>query len=1276
MLSARPQVTAAPIARIAAGSNFLLMSGQMAKVAFRELLMRSIGLRGSLTASAHVRTRLTGSVRLLCGALVVLLVLLAAPSLFAQVTSSSTLRGVVKDPSGAVVPDATVTLTSTERGDQRQVKTNADGTYVFTSIDAGTYDLKVETTTGFKTYDQPNLRIAPSETRGLDITLEVGGTNETVTVSAEAASQIKTETGERSETITANQIQNLSIVGRSSLELLRILPGVVSPEQNDLDVVGFNQGGNASANYTVNGIRGVNNQVSIDGSRVIDIGSNNGTIITPNNDMVQEVTVKTSNYAAEYGSSGVQITATTKGGGKDFHGELYDYIRPRALAANDRSNTIAGTSRPNSKFQFPGGNIGGPIILPFTKFNRDRDKLFFFVGFEVQRQRIDAGTRFGNVPTDLERQGNFSQSRFEGNAGIIGRICPPTTQAGNCTAANAVPGGILTAFADPFGVALLKLFPEPNFKPAPGSSLAAQNINYASNVVSPQNRTDLKMRFDYNVTKNTKAYLRLARESETQDFPYGLWWGPSNYELPSHVIGTNLGRSAAVNVTTVINPTMTNEIVFSASQLKLDNDYADPSKVSRSSLGLQNLALPFKTSSPYAPIAIIGNWQPNVSQLWEPGNLPLFAHNDSYSITDTLSKVIGNHTLKFGGLIERVDKLQNQSGSPEGLIEVNDTSFGQPKTTGNIWANLYTGRINQFQQSTVVPVGNFRGHNFELYGQDSFKVRPNITLEYGLRFSYFPNIYEINGLGVIFDPQKYVRGGGAFINGDPNQPNGYLLASKGQIGKSLVPTPRPKFAPRLNIAWDIGGKGKTVLRGGAGVFYNRVQGNYQYGILNSPPNSLSTAINAWGVPNNDLTLSNLGTFNGLTQLAGSAVSTQNLTSNDIPRIMTMSLSLARRLPFQNVLEVSYVGTFGRHLPQTRNYNFIPTPLLSGMLGNANMADPIQRAAVGNNLANLPISINPVPFPDYSQVTLNEYTGTSNYHSMQVTLNRQLGKNLQYFLTYTFSKALGTTSVQESSGSDQVDPIDTRGRSYGILPFDRTHIFNLSYNYNIPKLARGSFSNWFTRGAFNGWQMSGITTFESGRPIRLKFSGSITSALALVSYFGTNAFTQSNGNAGGIAPILLRNPQTGNTDVNGRYLDLSAVQIPGFGTSGPYQSPFYIRSPSRSNFDMTFFKNFSFNETKKLQFRLGLFNAFNQAFPNPDLGDIDLTLETQCVRQTPDFSNNPNPNVGIPNGVGVTRTPICDPTGGFSFTQRTLDNFGRVISKHGHRRIELALKFYF
>jgi Carboxypeptidase regulatory-like domain/TonB-dependent Receptor Plug Domain len=1190
-------------------------------------------------------------------ALAGVLYMLAAPAALAQTTSSATLRGTVKDPTGAVVRDATVTLTNKQRGDQRQAKTSDDGTYSFTSVDPGAYTLRVEAG-GFKVSEQTNLSLAPSETRGLDVSLEVGGATETVTVSAASESTIQTETGERSNTITSAQIDNLSVIGRSSLELLRTLPGVVAPEQNDLDVVGFGSGGNASANYTVNGIRGVNNNVSIDGSRVVDIGSNNGTIITPNNDMVQEVTVKSSNYAAEYGSGGVQITATTKGGAREFHGELYDYIRPRQLAANDRSNTIVGNPRPKSSFQYPGGQVGGPVLLPFTKFNRERDKLFFFYGLEFQRQQVAFDPRFGVVPTAAERAGDFSHSTSSfGSVGNTPLICPPDTfNFSPCS----TPTTNLTGSANPIGVALLNLYPLPNFTPAAGSAQA--RFNYAISPVAPANRIDQKLRFDYNITNNTKAYLRLARESESANSPYGIWWGPSNYELPSQVQGTNLGRSAALNVTSVINPTMTNEVVFSASKLKLNYDFEDPSKLTKASLGIQNLVLPFRTSTPYAPLALI-SWDVG-TQLWEPGNLPLFAHNDSYSVNDTLSKVTGNHTMKFGALIERADKFQNTNGTPEGQIEFE--AGNQPRTTGNAFANLYTGRINGITQTSDFPNGNFRFWNFETFAQDSWKLRPNVTVEYGLRMSYFPNNYETNGLAVAFDIRRYRRGAGAFIGGDPNKPNGYVLAKNGDIPKGILDNPAPRFAPRLNVAWDVFGDASTVIRGGAGVFYNRVQGNYEYNILSQPPNALSTAADAWSVPNNDLTLSNLGTINPLTRLQGFAVSSKDVANPDsykVPQTITTSLSVARRLPYQNVLEVAYVGTFGRHLPQTQSLNYVFPGTLPATLGNANLSNPIQRAAVANNAAAF---TQLLPYPDFSQVTLQEFVGTSNYHSLQATLNRQLGKRLQYFLTYTFSKALGTTSTNETGGSE-VDPVNAR-RNYGILPYDRTHIFNASYNYNFPDLARGGFRNWFTRGVFNGWQMSGITTFESGRRINLNLTGAIIGNPAYLSYFGTNAFTSSSsGTAAAITPVLSVNPQTGAQGVGQRYLDLSAISVPGFGTSGAYQQPFYVRSPRRSNWDVTFFKNFNFTETKKLQFRVGLFNVFNQAFPNTDLGDIDLVLETECIRQVA---------AGVPNGTGLTDQPMCDPTGGYRFTQRTINNFGRIVSKHGHRRTELAFKFYF
>ena len=247
----------------------------------------------------------------------------ARPAL-AQTAGGATLRGTVKDPNGAVVPDATVTLINDRTKDERKTTTNNEGLYVFTAVTPDTYTLKVEGK-GFKTLSQSNVILETNSSRGLDLQLELGAPTETVTVMGGAvADQLQTETGARENTITAKQIDNLSIVSRSALELLRILPGVVAPDNTSLESVSFGGGANANAQYHVNGLRGEQNNVTVDGARMIDFGANNGTVITANPDMVQEVRIQTSNYAAEHGTSAVQINATTKGGSNQFHGSVYD----------------------------------------------------------------------------------------------------------------------------------------------------------------------------------------------------------------------------------------------------------------------------------------------------------------------------------------------------------------------------------------------------------------------------------------------------------------------------------------------------------------------------------------------------------------------------------------------------------------------------------------------------------------------------------------------------------------------------------------------------------------------------------------------------------------------------------------------------------------------------------------------------------------------------------------------------------------------------------------
>jgi hypothetical protein len=1197
-----------------------------------------------------------------------MIILLFAASLsLAQTSGSSTLRGKVRDPNGELIEKATITLISEATKEERKTQTNDEGFYQFSSVVPGMYTVRVEMD-GFKTAEQKSVALLTSDIRGLDFSLEVGAKGETVTVAAGEVEQIQKETGAKENTITAKQIESLSIISRSSLELLRILPGVVAPDQADLESLSFGGGANANSNYSVNGLRGVNNNVTVDGSRVMDIGSNNGTMITANPDMVQEVKVQTANYASEHGSSGIQISATTKSGSGEYHGTIYDYIRDWRFNANDRSNSYAGIERGKSKYNYPGGNIGGPVLIPGTNFNKNRDKLFFFAGFEYYYQRIDDGATLSVVPSEAQRRGDFSgllTGRPQANNFNQGQTVnvPFGCTVNGVGVGNPAPNNNLAPCIDPLGQALINLFPLPNFTDP------NNRFNYVYNVIRPLDRNQFIARFDYNITDNTRLYVRLAREREDQAFPRGLWWNSSDLELPSHVLGTNLGRSVSANLVQTLSSTMTNEILVSGSRLLLDNDFKDPSKVSFEALNAPQINGFFPQNTPYLPLTIIDAWGGGIGgNLFTAYPMPLFAHNDSYSVTDNFSKVYNTHAFKFGFTIEQANKTQNFNGND---VAIELAQWGQPNGTGNNYGDLLVGRPIQVAQSTTAPTGHFRYYNYEFYAQDSWKVRSNFTLEYGLRFAYMPLNEERDGLAIRFDIDRYDRSQGLFINGDRTRPNGVLLAKRGEIPKGITESPGVRLMPRLNFAWDINGKGETVIRGGGGIFFNRVQGNYEYYSLTQPPNAYGAVAGHWAVPNG-LTFANLNTVDPFSNVAAVNLQSRNPSSIEHPQTFNYSLSVARRIPFEQVLEVAYVSTLARHLPQNISINIVPEGAInSGFIGEgagrANLSNPLHRHALdGAAIRSF------LPFPVYNTVRYNQFTGTSNYHSLQATLSRQAGKHLQYFATYTFSKALGTTAVNETDGAAFADPIDTRGRSWGVLPFDRTHIFNISYNWQIPSIARGAFENKATRAIFNGWQMSGITTFQSGIPIRLRFFGDLASGGVGLAWFGSNAFGNVGQNTGAVAPIYLGDPRvSGSKSVGARILDLNAFAIPTFANSGPRQPPFYIKTPSRSNFDVSFFKDFQFTERHKFQFRTGFFNIFNQAYPtridigNPGASDIHLRLNTVCNRRVD----------GVPNGVNAT-VSTCDPTGGYSFDADTINNFGKITNKRGRRVIEFAFKYYF
>ncbi len=1168
-----------------------------------------------------------------------------APEARGQGASSATLHGTVVDRSGAVLPGAEVTLVHARTSARRTATTGPAGTYAFVSLASGDYRVRAGLT-GFRPWESADVHLSPGDSLDLEATLEVGEQTAEVEVAA-VREMVRTNQGAREGLITAAQIQNLSIIGRGAMELLTILPGTVLDQS--METVGFGAGGNYLAGSSVNGSRGTQLSPVLDGSKVVDFTSNSGVMLNLNPDMVEEVKVQTGNYAAEYGTPSIQITAVTKSGSARFHGSAYDYWRSWRLNANDRSNNYAGIPQPKNEYQYPGFNLSGPVLVPGTGFNRNRDRLFFFVGYEYQHQVIDPGASRSVVPTVAQRSGDFSEL-LAGTGQNLAQPPVVTIPWGFPGEGEPAPNNDLSPYIDRFGQAYVNVYPLPNYVDPDN------RYNYAFNTPRPLDRWQLTSRLDWNATETSHAYLRIALEKEKETFwrgGLGGDWG--DVELPSRTVSDTRSWSVAANATSVLSARVTNELVLSATRLERDTGWEDPSKVSYAALGLEGFQGIFPSESAVAPISILSYGQ-MLAFAMAPGGLPVYSHNDSLTLADTLTKVTGAHAVKVGVCVER-GRQQGNSPASDGTMTL--ASSWKPGGTSNDYGDLLAGRPGQFAQSTAIPRSEYRFWSFEGFLQDSWKVRRNLTLEPGLRLAKLGNPEELTGLAMRFEPSAYDDSQGPFIDGDPLRPNGVLLARRGEIPDGLFEDPGLLLMPRFNFAWDVRGDGAWTLRGGAGLFYNRPQGDWFKYSIAGPPNVFQSSPYYWDMPDGILSLSTLSTIDPFSHLGSIAMASIGPGRLEPSRTWSWSLALARRLPWQQTLEVAYVGNRADRLPNQTPMNYVPPGALTGPYGNADLDNPLHRAALDQSVLAVFR-----PYPAWSdQSGWSQSEGYSNYHALQATLSRSAGRRVQYFVNYTFGKALGTSGFDGTS----TDPIAPRERSYGVLPQDRTHIFNASYNVFLPDPVRPD-GNGFLRQLLNGWQVSGITSYRSGRPFRVHFWGDLLPMGP--AWWGTDAhgWTSDPNHPGAIAPVFLGDPRTGRTDVGEKMLDISKIAIPALGESGPFQQPYYFRTPTRWNWDLTVFKNFPLGGDRRLQLRVGFFNLFNQAVA--DIGwwgsDIDLNLPVECNVRVD----------GVPNGAGGTVDGVCDPTQGFHFSDYARENFGKILTKRGHRVIELALRFDF
>jgi Carboxypeptidase regulatory-like domain/TonB-dependent Receptor Plug Domain len=1158
----------------------------------------------------------------------------------AQATATATLRGTIRDSSGGVLPGAAITLTNQSTAGIRTTNSDARGEYAFVAILPGTYMFEAGLS-GFRTYQQ-SLPISPQDALNLNVVLEIGEQIERVTVTGKS-DLVRTDTGAREGVLSASQISKLSVISRSALELLRILPGVVAPDPSTLESVSFMGGANDTRAYTVNGIRSTNNTVQLDGSSTLDIGCNCGSIVTLNDEMVQEVKVQGSNYAAEYGSAAVGISAITKSGTSALHGAIYGFNRDYHLASNDLSNVEFGLPKPHSLFNYIGGNIGGPVVVPGWDYTKGHDRLFFFAAAEVQRQRIDLGARIGVVPTSLQRQGIFTEFLTPDGSNLGQTVGPVLIPPGFDGAGSPAPGADLGPYIDPLGRVLADLYP------APTGRYQDNRYNYAANALEPNNRLDMKARVDWNISTNTRAYVRVAYENEDVEDAYGVWGSVSGTALPSPQLQQNRGRSISANVVSVLSPTSTNEALASWTRGRFDNPFRDPSLMRLDHYDVSWTG-PFAGASPNLP-SLQSDTLSSVAAFFHD----VFAHEDTLEFSDKLTKLAGAHALKFGGSAARLQKQQNLNNYPEGLFTY--APSWTPGSTTNVVGDLLTGRLTQFTQGTSIPTGRFRMWNFEGFAQDSWKVRPNLTVEYGLRGGYWPNNVELGGLGGYFDPNLYKPGAPTFVDspfGSFTRLNGVCYVSTGCAQPGLLPDRLAFLMPRVNAVWAIDDRAVNVLRGGYGEFFNRPSGGIDYNLAFTSPPVYSLTVDGFQGAGfgNGLGLTYQTAAEATLEALQGTVSMWSITPRSFafPRTQSFSVSYARRIFFDQTVEAAYVGTRGTHLPGNVDDNSVPEgTLLSGTIGNADLSVPVNRVALD------PIAVNQFrPFQAYSHIGQQDFEGVSRYNSLQITLSRP-GNRLQYFAAYTLSRTTGTFGG-DTGFRDPFDP----SRTYGVLDSDRTHTLTVSWNAMVPDGARGALDHAVLRGILNGWQLSGISTLVSGEPIRLVLGGDTAGSGIFQAYYGTPDIQSAIGSA--IAPTYTCDPRLSGHGEGDKVLDINCIGIPALGQNGQALPPYNIREPWRQTHDLTVFKTFGLGQARTLEFRVGIFNVFNVASNHT----INLGLSTKC-----------NAHVdGVPNGVGGFLDQVCDPAKGFSFTPDTVENFGRIISDHGHRVVELSAKFSF
>ena len=1085
------------------------------------------------------------------GVVAVLLVLSLAQLAYGQ-SDTARLQGTVTDQNDAVITGATVTVTNTGTSREATATTNDSGYYSVPALPPGHYKVEVSQQGFKKLVRELDLQVA--QIGVADFRLEVGGVTEAVVV--EAGSPV-IDPGDSSigDVVEAKQIVELPLNGRNFTQLATLIPGVTrgiptsSATGANNNAETFRNGETGGAALAVNGLRPQNNNFMLDG-----IDNNEALVNTivffPNADAINEFRVQTNVAPALYGRAGGALVLTSiKSGTNNWHGSAYWFNRNTDFNARGFFNTAPVPKPKYNRNQF-GGTFGGPII---------KNKLFFFVDYQGLRKRVPSSNDTATVPTDLMRKGDFSE--LLAGAGPAGnptgltapvQILDPTT--GLPFPGNVIPQNRINSA----GLAYLNAFPAPNCNASVDTRCHSIEQNYRNIRKINEQWNDFDARIDWTVDATNTVFGRLSRGEVAQVQTPRLTTLPSGFGS-----GTNFNDpwGAAIGWTDTINPTVVNEALIGFVRTKYGFEPPFNNEDLCTQLGIVNCNTPL-----LGGIALIGGYNNQIEYTGDYG--PYIIPQTGYQASNTVTWTKGRHTMRFGGsfLKRQLNLYRPLAGKGYFFLAGNGSSPGGFSSghvnTGYEVSDILAGFLDGYQHGTTEGMVGTRTWEGGVYAQDDWRIKPRLTLNLGLRYDILTWPYE------VLDRQANF-----------NTVTGALdLANRNNNSRSLVNNDWTNFGPRVGFAYQLTGDGKTVLRGGYGIFYFIDRGgisnqlaqnapfsgtnsvNYQQGFritftgaLPCEPNCTAAQLiapNATApLPSGDFTNLNLNSP------AGIAVITY-LPNNSTPRVSQWNLQLQRQIGTSSSVSLAYVGDRGIHL--TRNYN---------------------------QNQNLYVGGGSPPFPALGSVTVQDNSGNSYYNSMQAQYERRFSKGLQFLGSFTWSKTIDDSCGDLDVCAPQLYTDYKLER--GLSNQDQNYVLVLSSLYELPfGHGRHFGSNWSRPLNFvlGGWQVDGIYTLQSGLPFSVTVDGNPNNTRAdLVG-----------------KPVI----HPGNLS---NYIDKSAFAVPP-STGGVFNAPGtagrnILRGPGSSNMDLAISKSFSITERVQIRFVGEAYNLTNTphfANPNADL----------------------------------------------------------------------------